>query len=90
MAGKTLLLSVTELKRADPDSRQTEKDMGVATSAFTPYGMSESGASCHTMTCTSNTTLLPFTLHKVTVQAKCHTDGIFSHSANLQNCESYY
>jgi len=42
MAGKKELLSAsaTELKRVDPDSRQTEKGMGAAISAFTPYSMS--------------------------------------------------
>jgi len=49
MAGKNLLLSANELIRVDPDSRQTEIGMGAAISAFTPYGMSESGASCPTM-----------------------------------------
>jgi len=61
--------------------------MGAAISAFTPYSMSESGARYHTMSLYKqyNLTSLPIT-HRP-VQVKCHTDGIFSRPANLQNCE---
>ena len=86
MVGKTPLLSANELKRVDPHSLQTEIGMGAAIIAFTPHGMSESGAGCHTVPLYKQYNLPSLPITHRPVQVKCHTDGTFSRSANLQNC----